>query len=422
MRAKQSSTASGIYSRSGTLTPDIPIPILVAPATHSAATCGAPVLEAPATGASIAQGEGLLHDARNLMGAVGLYCDLLLVPGVLQPQHRRYAEELRLLGARSGALMEHLTLTSLDEVGAGSSRLRSARPLPMEPLNPVSLRSIVERCSGLLSRMAGGRPIEISYGAAASMPILVAEESIERILANLVRNAAAALDGCKQTNDRPRHLIGERSGDLPVVGTGYADTGSVGETSANGPGRTNEETPGAVRIGVGLLVNRVGDSRPWPFQRVRLAVEDSGCGMTPQQLQHVLSGAVASSPGNHGIGLHVVRELVADSGGEIRMMSAPGVGTRVQIEWPMAAIAELDCADGEDDTRPPGMRGIERRRLPRTQPPHSEQERQPLDISAARETVATQETRAARVSLIGAGAARSRRLADPRPYGGRRIA
>ena len=58
--------------------------------------------------AEMNQQEGLLHDARNLMGAIGLYCDLLSMPGVLQPEHHGYAEELRLLGTRSGALIQHL--------------------------------------------------------------------------------------------------------------------------------------------------------------------------------------------------------------------------------------------------------------------------------------------------------------------------
>jgi hypothetical protein len=42
------------------------------------------------------------------MGALRLYCDLLSMPGVLQPEHSHYAEELRLLNTRSEALIEHL--------------------------------------------------------------------------------------------------------------------------------------------------------------------------------------------------------------------------------------------------------------------------------------------------------------------------
>jgi signal transduction histidine kinase len=301
---------------------------------------------------NIAQGEGLLHDARNLMGAVGLYCDLLLIPGVLKPEHRRYAEELRLLGTQSGALMERLSLNSpqeMREAGPGARHLPPIRPQGLEPPRPVSLRAIVEHCSGLLSRVAGGRLIEVSYGAAASMPVLVAEESVERILANLVHNSAAALESCarpesnRSTGASPA-MPHRRASDALVV--------PVRERDAGRTARTADEIPGAIRIGVGLLVNRVGESRPWPFQRVRLAVEDSGCGMTAERLEQVLSAAGTPSPSQHGIGLRVVQELVAASHGELRIMSAPGIGTRIQIEWPIAALAGIDCAG--DTRRGPG--------------------------------------------------------------------
>jgi hypothetical protein len=40
----------------------------------------------------------------------------------------------------------------------------------------------------------------------------------------------------------------------------------------------------------------------------------------------------------------VVRELVAASGGDLRVMSAQGIGTRVQIEWPATAMAQEKAA------------------------------------------------------------------------------
>ena len=202
MRAKPSSTASGMYRRSGPLTPPIPI-------------CADPLLRgqiskpagrgSPDAGSETELDEGLLHDARNLMGAIRLYCDLLSMHDVLKPEHRHYAEELRLLGTRSGALiqrlMEHRMQSSLVqgqspqgpgtgaawEAGAARSlalaKVREAEGWPVEsPVpspTPVSLRAIVERCSGLLSQVADSRVIEVSYGAAASVPVPVGEEAVE---------------------------------------------------------------------------------------------------------------------------------------------------------------------------------------------------------------------------------------------------
>jgi len=294
------------------------------------------------------QQEGLLHDARNLMGAIGLYCDLLSMPGVLQPEHRLYAEELRLLGARSGALIQHLMERRLPptiacagtpkglatgaawEAGVARSlalaKVRAAGDEPVESVailpGPVNLRAILERCLGLLSRVADGRVIEVSYGDAASVQVPVSEEMVERILVNLVSNSAAAM-----------HVPGGRAGD----GKGRAVQGTVLEKKED---RTADETPGSIRIGVGAMINRVQDPRPWPLRRVRLTVEDSGCGMTAEELERILSVTRAPSRGRHGIGFRVVRELVAASCGDLRVMSSPGIGTRVQIEWPVHAMAQ----------------------------------------------------------------------------------
>ncbi len=328
-----------------------------------------PSLPCPA----IVRGEGLLHDARNLMGALGLYCDLLSTPGVLKPEHRHYAEEVRLLGARSVAMIQQLLEPSQQAPGAATCswlnnppKSAAAGPAPVVEAktpgmtgsygteitaSPVSLRSIVERCSGLLGRVADGRPIEISYGAAASVPVRVEEESVERILINLVRNAAAALGERTPGCNLPANPGGTSAGAAVCNAAQNPESMprcSVRETVAD---PTADETPGSIRIGVGLLVNRVGDPKPWPFRRVRLTVEDSGCGMPLEQLERLLSGGRAPSRGSHGIGFRVVRELVVASAGDLRIMSAPGVGTRVQIEWPMAA------AHPRQPTESPDLRG-----------------------------------------------------------------
>jgi signal transduction histidine kinase len=384
VRAKQSFTASGMYSCNrltefprNALTPRIParanpdtrplVPenLVQQPSLCVAASCPVNL-----------EGEGLLHDARNLMGALGLYCDLLSMPGVLKTEHVHYAEEVRLLGLRSTAmiqrLMEHRLLG-----GCGPDRpayrRQDAQPqdlqgkmvdthaagIAKEEVTPVSLRSIVERSSGLLRRVACGRTIEISYGVAAAVPVRVAEESVERILVNLVRNADAALTERERFGPvamGPGEIGLGDGGSVPSYDAGFDQQDCGGET----PERTALKEPaGPIRIDVGSLVNRVGDPRPWPFRRVRLTVEDAGCGMAPKQLERLVSGGRAPSRGSHGIGFRVVRELVAGSGGDLRVMSTPEIGTRVQIEWPVAAAVSQDPMDNTQGF----AAGAERRRL-----------------------------------------------------------
>jgi len=266
---------------------------------HAPPRCGdAPSLSAPT---AAEEDDGLLHDARNLIGAVGLYCDLLAMPHVLRPEHRHYADELRLLGERSAAMIERLIERRaaesrlcvvgedrrLNAVGGRAGQRRFAE-------RAHGLRPAVERCSGLLSCIAAEHGLEITYGEPAALPVRVPDESVERILVNLVRNAKAALRGMR----------------------------------------------GTIRVGVGLLPENDGSNlRPWPFQRVRLMVEDAGRGMEPAELERLLRSRSPLHTG-HGIGFRVVRELVEASDGELTVTSQPGHGTRVVMEWPVAQPVE----------------------------------------------------------------------------------
>jgi len=151
MRAKQSSAAIGMYSRSGTFTTPIPPSILAVPSARTkkrvrsatyvraailgpaavrslgaetglVSACQSRAGAASCSDAEVAQSEGLLPNAQNLLGAVGLYCDLLSAPGVLKAEHRHYAEELRLAGTRSSALLERLTLSAPARARRSQSR------------------------------------------------------------------------------------------------------------------------------------------------------------------------------------------------------------------------------------------------------------------------------------------------------------
>ncbi|HEY9127614.1 MAG TPA: hypothetical protein VIM62_10840, partial [Acidobacteriaceae bacterium] len=51
---------------------------------------------------------GLIHDARNMVTAIELYCDLLDEPGVLTEACRHYAAELRTVSAASRRLLERI--------------------------------------------------------------------------------------------------------------------------------------------------------------------------------------------------------------------------------------------------------------------------------------------------------------------------
>jgi hypothetical protein len=62
------------------------------------------------------------HDARNMVTALGLYCDLLEEPGVLDTPFLHYGSELRLVAAASRRLVEKLmALDNSNATGSNSS-------------------------------------------------------------------------------------------------------------------------------------------------------------------------------------------------------------------------------------------------------------------------------------------------------------
>jgi len=136
----------------------------------SVETAGAPPVD-------VAENAGLMHDVGNLMGALGLYADLLALPGVLNDAYREYAEDLRVLTERSSSLMTRLV---------ACQRLHA----PRETL--TVLPEVVLGTKGLLRRIAG-HEIEMYFGVGGDRPLQVPVEAVERILTNLVKNAGESM-------------------------------------------------------------------------------------------------------------------------------------------------------------------------------------------------------------------------------------
>jgi signal transduction histidine kinase len=235
--------------------------------------------------AQVAEGAGLAHDAGNLLGALSLYSDLLAMPGVLHDEHREYATELRLLSDRSWAMISRLVNHS-----------RAGVPAKVAELSV--LPDVVGRCRGLLSRVAG-RTLEVSYGLGAFQPVAVPVEAVERILTNLVKNAAEA---------------------TPWVGAISIDI-----------------------EGVVAQENESADVR----RRVRMTVLDRGCGMDQAAVRRLMQAGGISSANGRGLGFRVVRELVAISGGCLNIESQPDVGTNIAVEWYAMKQTEAELRQDE---------------------------------------------------------------------------
>ena len=89
-----------------------------------------------------------------------------------------------------------------------------------------------------------------------------------------------------------------------------------------------EGRPGRVTLGSEL--------RPGPEPRIRVTVADTGKGMTAAELERAFDDFHTTKAGGTGLGLSVVRRLVGDLGGSLRVETSPGQGSTFIVELPTA--------------------------------------------------------------------------------------
>jgi signal transduction histidine kinase len=184
-------------------------------------------------GESVAE---VAHDARNMVTALGLYCDLLEEPGVLANPFSHYGSELRLVAAASLRLVEKLVALDTDSgTNAGTNRHEFPNPtykqsglnrgenrgqhsssrwdlLPALPMANLAAELLANH--NLLAALAGPAitlTVDVEGGA---RPVRMTGEELTRVMVNLVKNAAEAMPaGAFRSNwvnfpplpERPKH-------------------------------------------------------------------------------------------------------------------------------------------------------------------------------------------------------------------------
>ncbi len=252
---------------------------------------------------SLADTVGLAHDAGNLLAALGLYCDLLRVPGVLRPAHQHYATELSLISNRSAALIQRLLRTSAGMPPASSHPTEpSATGLhEAPPSDAANHAAVLRKLAPVLENIAAGAA-QVSVTCPATLPPLdFTSDILERITVNLVRNAAEALRLQRRRTDSPTPpQRGEIHVSLAIVG-----------------------------------------------RQLLLTVEDNGPGMPPAIAAKFLHPSPLPPGATHGLGHRIVRELATATDGQLSIRVLPGSGTVFSILWPIPASLRHDspCLD-----------------------------------------------------------------------------
>lgn len=252
---------------------------------------------------------GLTHDARNLVTALKLCSELIAEPGVLPEPHGHYAADIQSIAAASDHLVRRLSALARTSTLAQTSAPAEA------PI--LDLAASVRELGGLLAAVAGPAiGIQIAC-LPCSGALRLSEESLTRILLNLVRNAADALP----SGGRIRITV-QRGGGANFL---WTLPSGIDDSCAD---FWDEPMPGPVA------------------RTVVLAVEDDGPGVPAGLVERIFEpgfstrreGRAWPDAAHHGLGLSIVRQLVEEAGGAIRLVSPPKRGARFEIEVPLTNV------------------------------------------------------------------------------------
>ena len=219
---------------------------------------------------------GIAHDFNNM---------LAVVVGGLDLARRRLSVEADEVGRHIDNAME-----GANRAAALTRRLLGfARAEPLLP-EAINAGALIEGMSDLLDRTLGERITIETRVAFDAWPVWIDPLQLENALLNLAVNARDAMEGA-----------------------------------------------GTLRIVVDNVVLKRGEiGEAGPGDHVRIAVTDTGCGMTPKVQERVFEPFFTTKPVGKGtgLGLSQIFGFVRQSEGDVAIRSAPGEGTTVSLYLP----------------------------------------------------------------------------------------
>jgi nitrogen-specific signal transduction histidine kinase/CheY-like chemotaxis protein len=226
---------------------------------------------------------GIAHDFNNLLTVVQGHAELLQLDPTLGAEHKQQAADIMSAAERGAALNRQLL--AFGRGTPGDTKLLDAND--------------IVRGMELILRRAVGESVSIRYELEAQAPILADRSQLEQVLLNLVVNAGDAMP----------------DGGLLTVRTAEYDV-SAAEA---------RERPDA-QAGAHVVIE----------------VEDDGVGIRPDVLPYIFEPFYSTKweTKGTGLGLATVYGIVTSAGGHLRVKTAPGQGTTIQVLLPRQEAAD----------------------------------------------------------------------------------
>ncbi|HVN92374.1 MAG TPA: ATP-binding protein [Terracidiphilus sp.] len=295
------------------------------------------------------QGETLAavaHDARNMVTALGLYCDLLEEPGVLATPFIHYSHELRLVAAASRRMVEKIVAIEAQRDAAGAEtgsatiflRGRQGNSITAVADEDADCAALSEHSMPATTSVPNREPDHSASTLSSAsrrwdlLPAMPVSNMAAELLAN--RNLLAALAGPSIAL-----TVDADGGASPVRLTGEDLTRILVNLVKNAA----EAMPDGGRIHIGL-----GEQLPAKGTAacLRLTVEDNGPGIAAEDLETIFESGFTShgvserANGNwalnhRGLGLTITRSIVEGAGGRIIATNRKQGGACFVLELPV---------------------------------------------------------------------------------------
>jgi signal transduction histidine kinase len=242
--------------------------------------------------------------------------------------------------------LERLLGEMTERLRAGSARLREAerrasmgelaRQVNHDIKNSVApLRNVLRH----LAQVARDRPADLPRVFAERRQTLAHSlEYLEKLAANYARLSPETASGPCDVNAVAREAVGHVTAGAAEVSLQLADDVPALRVDALAVRRILEnlvsnavESLGGQSGVVTVSTSRVATGGG---PAARVIVEDTGKGMTERELERAFEDFYTTKPTGTGLGLSVVRRLVTDARGRLRVETSPGAGSRFIVEIP----------------------------------------------------------------------------------------